>query len=475
MHKLSPDHLKCPDWYGPGHALTKPRRFPWAEVIVPLVAIVILLALNARVMAAIVAGIGGVLELLRFASPAARQKLDHGLRVFAEWLGKIVAVVLLAVPFFVVMPAVRLMNRLTGHDPLHLKNAQCPTWWLPSDDESRRARHVKSMFCSERLVQGRLAILPLFLIGALLLGATEFGLSIYGFGRPILFIQDPDIGYYPKPSQTAKYPGRVVSINNHGMRAADIGPDKPAGRVRILMIGDSTLAGTKVGNADLYSTLLEKRLNQLAGEQAFEVLNMGVNAWGPLHERAFIRKFGTFDADVAIICGPVANCFRPRYGLERLPFSTAEHPPRTAVGHVAYEVMWRIRERSLGVPPWAFPGPIQDAQARAGTEAYADMATIFQQQGAEVLMEMLPSRQVTLGQGAGDPDGERLFGGIRKRMMEVGVTPHCAGPIFKDAKDRDGIYHDGVHFDHYGHRLYAEYLAERLCAGSMKVKAAVAR
>jgi lysophospholipase L1-like esterase len=367
------------------------------------------------------------------------------------------------------------MNRLTGNDPLHLRSGESPTYWLPSDHESRRARHVKSMFCSERLVKGRLAVLPLLLTGAVLVGATEIGLRVFGFGRPILFVQDPDVGYYPKPSQTAKYPGRVVSINNHGMRAPDIGPETPAGRIRILMIGDSTLAGTKVSNDELYSSVLERKLNQQAGKPVFEVLNMGVNAWGPLHERAFIRKFGTFDADVAIICGPVANCFRPKYGLERLPFSPAEHPPRTALGHVAYEVMWRLREKSLGAPPWAFPGPIQEAQARAGTDAYAELATIFQQQGAEVLMEMLPARPITLGQGATDPDGDRLFEGIRKRMMEVGVTPNCAGPIFRDAKERETIYHDGVHFDQYGHQLYADYLAERLVKQSEKIRTAVGR
>ena len=471
MTSLSPDDLKCPAWHGPTMPVT--RSFSLLEILLPVLAIAVLIVLKAWVIACVVAGIAGFLLLLRFLAAPLRKKLDRGLAIFAEWLGRLVAVALLAIPFFVVMPVMRFMNRLMGNDPLQLKNAESLTWWLPSDDENRRARHVGSMFCTERLIKRRGAFLPLLLIGALLLVVTEIGLRLYGFGQPILFIQDQELGYYPKPNQTARYPGRVVSINNHGMRAPDIRPDKPAGLIRILMIGDSTLAGTKVSNADLYSTLLENRLNQLAGKETFEVLNMGVNAWGPLHERAFVRKFGTFDADVAIICGPVANCFRPKYGLERLPFSPAQHPPRTALGHVAYEVMWRLRERSLGTPPWAVPGPIQDAQAHEGMDAYTEMATLFQQQGAEVLMEMLPARQVTLGQVNGDPDGMRLFAKIRQRMMEIGVTPNCAGPIFKDAKEREKIYHDGVHFDHYGHRLYAQYLLERLRDHSAKIRTAL--
>lgn len=472
MHKLSPDQLKSPAWQGTANGIATEQRMPMVEFLLPIILIGVLVWLHAWVMAIVVAVITSALALLRFISPSLRHKLDRGFGVFAEWTGRVVAMALLALPFYGIMVCVRALNWLTGNDPLHIKSRESPTYWLPSDNESRRARHVKNMFCSERLVGGRLAILPLFAAGTLLLGATEIGLRLYGFGRPILFIQDPDVGYYPKPSQQARYPGRVVSINNHGMRAKDIGTQKTPGHVRILMIGDSTLAGTKVSNEDLYSSLLEKNLNHLAGKPVFEVLNMGVNAWGPLHERAFIRKFGTFDADVAIICGPVANCFRPKYGLERLPFSPAERPPRTALGHVAYEMMWRIREQTLGVPPWAFPGPIQDTQAKEGTEAYADMARVFQQHGVEVLMEMLPARQVTLGNGS-DPGGERLFASIRNKMLDVGVIANCAGPIFKDVRARETIYHDGVHFDHYGHRLYAEYLADRLGRYSKRVKSAL--
>jgi len=89
-------------------------------------------------------------------------------------------------------------------------------------------------------------------------------------------------------------------------------------------------------------------------------------------------------------------------------------------------------------------------------------------------MEMLPARHVTLSAGE-DPDGARMFEPIRKRMAEIGVTANCAGPIFKDAEEAAGIYYDGVHFDRLGHRLYAEYLAERLQSESREVRQAIDR
>src|SRR5207249_3377369 len=91
------------------------------------------------------------------------------------------------------------------------------------------------------------------------------------------------------PNQRVRYPGRVIAINNHSMRSPDLTPQKAPGHVRILMLGDSTLMGTYVSNHELYSTLLEKKLNTAAGAPIFEVLNMGVNAWGPLFRPAPLR------------------------------------------------------------------------------------------------------------------------------------------------------------------------------------------
>jgi lysophospholipase L1-like esterase len=473
MSRLSPAELKCPDWHGTS-AGAPARRMPVAEFVLPVVVIGVLAWFQAWIMAAVVAAIAGLLITLRFANPRARRAVDRGLAVFAEWAGRVVAAILLAIPFFGWMTLMRLLHRLTGNDPLHLRDREAPTYWLPSDVESRRARHIRSMFCSERVPRGKLALLPLCLLGLLLAGATELGLRVYGYGSPILYVQDPDIGYYPLADQKVRYPGRVISINNHGMRAPDIRVPGEDAKLRILMIGDSTLAGTRVSNDELYTSLLEKRLNEAAGTPTFEVLNMGVNAWGPLHEQAFLAKFGSFGADVVVICGPVANVFRPRYGLERLPFSPASQPPRFALQHVAYELMWRVREQTLGPQPWGIPGPIQDKQAHEGTHAYVGMAADLQARGVEVMMEMLPARHVTLSAGE-DPDGARMFEPIRKRMAEIGVTANCAGPIFKDAGEAAGIYYDGVHFDRLGHRLYAEYLAERLQSESREVRQAIDR
>ncbi len=470
MSKLSPDTLKSCSWHGSHPQPGDGKRWASsAEILIPLAAIVVLLLFRAFIMAGVVAGVSATVFLVRALSPAGRRLVDQALAWLGHWVGQIVAVILLAPAFYVVMTIVRVMNRLTGSDPLLLRSAEAPTYWVPSDLESRRARHVRSMFCTERLAGARMALLPVAAMVVFLLVAAEIGLRLYGFGTPILYVQDPDIGYYPGPSQRARHPGRVVTINNHSMRAPDLPAHKTPEHVRILLLGDSTLMGTWVSNGELYSSLVQDKLNAAAGSPVFEVLNMGVNAWGPFHELAYVKKFGTFEADVAVICGPIYNAYRPKYGLERLPFFPVTHRPRLALEQVFYDLLWRYREKCLGPPAFAVAGEPAQSQCHRGVEAYAELVGFLQQQGVEVLVQMLPAAAETLGV-AEDKGKAEVLPELTQRLGQLGVKVECAGPIFKGVQPLSRIYHDGVHFDRLGHRLYADYFAGRLTENSARVR-----
>lgn len=473
MTKLSPDSLKSQSWHGSCSGQGKSKVTSWVvlEFIVPLLIVLLLVAVNAHVMAGVVAFIAAVIILVRHFSNAGRRAIDKALGIFAHWVGLIVATILLSPVFFIGMTLVRLMNRLSGRDPLHLRDKENPTFWLPSDGEKRRVRHVKSMFCTERLIPRRISLLPIAVMALLLLAAAEIGLRIYGLGTAVLYVQDYDIGYYPKPNQRARFPGRIIEINSRSMRSPELPPTKPPGHIRILMLGDSTLAGTRVSNGELYSSLLEKKLNAAAGAPVFEVMNMGVNAWGPHHELAFVKKFGSFDADLAIICGPVGDCYRPQYGLERLPFSPESNPPRFALENVAYSLLWQYREKTLGAPFWA-RGETAAIEGAKGAEAYGDLTEFLHRQGVEVMVEMLPASQITLGlRTVSQPDP--LFDKVSECVGRSGGIANLAGPIFKHAGEINKIYHDGVHFDRPGHLFYADYLFDRVRNNSERVKKAI--
>jgi hypothetical protein len=435
--------------------------------MIPAVVIVVLIVVKAFVMAGVAAGITVLLWLIRSLSPVGRRLIERMMAALARWVGSAVATLLLAPAFFVVMTWARLMNRLMGNDPLQLRSAEAPTFWLPSDLERRRARYVRSMFCTERPTGRRFSLLPVVALGAICLLAAELGLRWYGLATPLLYLEDVVVGYYPRPNQRVRHPGRIITINNFGMRSPDIAPHKAPGHFRILTLGDSTLAGTWVSNDELYTSLLQSNLNVAAGAQIFEVMNMGVNGWGPFHELGYVKKFGSFDADLAIICGPVWNCQRPLYGLERTPYYPAARPPRLALERVLYDLCWWYRAKCLGPPAW-----LGEEQRRLGLQAYADLARLLQQQGAEVVVEMLPGAGATLGL-ADDASAQGVATQLRELVGPLGVPVECAGPIFKGQPPGQKIYHDAAHFDRLGHRLYARYLADRLSQLSPRVRKAL--
>jgi lysophospholipase L1-like esterase len=468
---LSPEQLQSPDWHGVRSAkqrASSAHAFGIWEFVVPAVVAGLFYAFGAHTMAAVVAGIALLVIAVRHLSASGRRAIDRFLAAFANGVATVVATLLLAPVFYIGMSFARLMSRLSGDDPLLIKDGGRPTFWLPSDNEERRLRHIGRMFCSERTDRGRGSILPLLVLGLGLVAATEIGLRIYGFRDAVLYVQDYDVGYYPKPNQRVRHPGRIIEINEHGMRAPSMPAQKSPGKFRILMLGDSTLAGTKVSNNELYSSLLQDKLNQAAGSPIFEVMNMGVNGWGAQHEYAFVRKFGNFDADLVIICGPVYNCYRWRYGLESLPFLPEGHPPRLALEHVAYQLLWQYRTKCLGPNPAMLPDAAP-LEAEKGIEAYGLMTEFLQQKGSEVIAEMLPINTVTLGQ-KDDPHSWELIERIKAPLQQTGAKASMAGPIFRGVPDPKKIYHDRVHFDVEGHRLYAEYLFEQVRKNSTKVQ-----
>jgi hypothetical protein len=468
---ISPNTLKRRPWHAfqaKGCGLTDSHNAWVAEILIPLVIVAFLLAIRAFVMASVVVGVTAAVWLVRGLSPTGRHWVDKGTSMLAHWVGQTVATLALAPAFYLVATSVRLVNRLTGVDPLHLRSGDVPTFWVPSDVEGRRVRYVKSMFCTERLVHKHLTLVPLVVLVAVGLAVAEVGLRLCGLGTPLLYVEDPEVGYYPKPHQRVRHPGRIISINNYGMRAPDVVPRKAPGHFRILLLGDSTLAGTRVSNEELYSSLLQSNLNATAGAHVFEVLNMGVNGWGPFHELGYVKKFGAFDADLAVVCGPVFNCQRPLYWLERTPYYPAAHPPRLALQRVLFDLCWWYRARSLGPPAW-----VTGDQCRRGIEAYAELVRLLQGQGTEVVFELLPSKDSTLGLTNDEP-GRQMAARIAERMGQLGVVVDCPGPIFKTAKPAEKVYHDGCHFDRLGHRLYAAYLTQRLSELSSRLKKALA-
>jgi hypothetical protein len=85
-------------------------------------------------------------------------------------------------------------------------------------------------------------------------------------------------------------------INDRGYRGEEHPSEKPPGRTRIVMLGDSILFGTRVREEETFSSLLESRTGR------FEVLNLGVEGYGTDQELLLLEHEALgYHPDVVIL------------------------------------------------------------------------------------------------------------------------------------------------------------------------------
>jgi hypothetical protein len=105
-------------------------------------------------------------------------------------------------------------------------------------------------------------------------------------------IEQPDFSY-------------VQRVNKLGLRGKETTLEKPAGVVRILVLGDSFTMGKGVEDDETFAVLLEKGLNERGGAacqgKTFEVLNGGVDSYAPILSNIALRRdLGKFSPDLVI-------------------------------------------------------------------------------------------------------------------------------------------------------------------------------
>lgn len=409
-----------------------------------------------RWAAAIVWAITAALGALSLSPGRGRVVAARMVARFSEAVGRLAGWLLLTPIYLVLFTAARVVGRVSGSDCLHLRDRHLPSYWLACDQDIRKVRHIRAMFTTEpagarpRSAAGTLVVL------AVLAFLSEGLLRMLGFGHPILYRVDSRVGYYPAPGQQIRRYGGSISINSLGMRAPEYPARKPAGRFRILMLGDSTLyGGSYIDQGELYARRLEKLLNEQGGGRQVEVLNMSANGWGPFHELGYVGKFGTFESDLAIVCLPIGDIYRPMFGLEKMPMFSDQTPPKLGWEEMLNHLAWRYHSARAG---W-IAGEDNVLQGRRGIEAYRALAEMLKQTGCEVLVEVLPSR--TAGTSAQVPAAEQAdVSALREALDADGVPCGFPAGFFAGKGKLADLYHDDCHLHREGHKVYAQFLAD---------------
>jgi hypothetical protein len=123
-----------------------------------------------------------------------------------------------------------------------------------------------------------------------------------GLGDPPLYEVDHDMEYLLRPSQSCDRFHHRFAVNDYGMRADQFPPRKSIpGELRILVIGDSVIyGGVRIDQSEIDTEILKRDLQQQLGRPVV-VGNASAKSWGPPNELAYLKRYGTLDADVVIL------------------------------------------------------------------------------------------------------------------------------------------------------------------------------
>ena len=130
-------------------------------------------------------------------------------------------------------------------------------------------------------------------------------------------VDDPAVGPTLVPDVHLELPARErlggtprpLRINRHGLRGADVAPERAPGTTRVICLGSSVVFGPESGDTELFTTQLQRLLNDdaAAGAARVEVLNAGVPGRSARSVELSLRhRDARFRPDVAVIYA-VAN------------------------------------------------------------------------------------------------------------------------------------------------------------------------
>jgi hypothetical protein len=180
----------------------------------------------------------------------------------------------------------------------------------------------------------------------------------------------------------------------------------------------------------------------------------------------YVEKYGTYDADIAIIMLPIGDIYRGLAQLSGLPYFATNEPPRLALEEVLRHLNWRSREMMRK------PGSVEAAveQRELGIQEYVKLGKFLREHGSEVFFEILPSR--TAGTTDVTPaDEQKDVDVLRSALEKEGFAVGFPAGLFKGKGTDAELYRDACHLRTLGHQIYAEYLNSRFQKQSAKLRA----
>lgn len=101
-----------------------------------------------------------------------------------------------------------------------------------------------------------------------------------------------DIFYELNPGWSGDFGGVEVNINYLGLRDDKLNRRKPVNEYRILVLGDSKAFGWKVKEEDIFTEILENKLNEKYDNYNYQVINAAVPGYNTYQEVSYLKHYG---------------------------------------------------------------------------------------------------------------------------------------------------------------------------------------
>ena len=297
------------------------------------------------------------------------------------------------------------------------------------------------------------------------LTATEVTLRLaFGFGNPVLLQADADTGYRFQPNQKIFRFGKNLEYNQYSQRSEAIAPEKPQGKLRILIAGDSVLnGGNPTDQSQTITELFETQLS--ASEHPAEVLNASAGSWGIGNQLGYLRKFGTFDSDAVIVQIGTHDLLQNTSTSDPVGHHPAfpAQPPLLALEEAVTRYAWpRLASIFSSSSPLTKASSVElDQQFQQNMESLKAILKLVRSQNIPVFVLFTPNREDLLPTPKIPAYKSEFFQLLDAWEVPV-IDTHAAWSSLS-ATTVETYFRDGVHLSVSGNQAAADLLFEQLC------------
>ncbi len=295
----------------------------------------------------------------------------------------------------------------------------------------------------------------------------EFGLAEHLLTDPAYVKSDaPGVRYRYRSHFEGRVQGpTALSTNSFGARDREFSRVRPAGTLRIVVMGDSFAFGQGVRASESFPKLLERELAARLRGRSVEVINFGVQGYSLRQAVARYLTEGIEFAPQIAVLAPIADDLDPR---RTQTFVDAHGYLTSSIGGEGVWKRWLRRFHSAylvkgivygalaaltgGGSDVARDDPLPEERAR---ELDAQVARFVEASAAADVVPVL-----ALVDYVRTPVTDALAAHVRERFPTLQVIDMA--PVFKaDGAERFAVPRDG-HPNAEAHRLIARLIAERL-------------